>query len=62
MESNLDAMDLEAEREGIAIGKFNEIRVKNHSKKLKVRTVDSKVLDKAFSDNIGCDYISRKEE
>jgi len=62
MESNLDPIDLEAEREGLAIRKSNENGVKNHSRKVKVKTVDSRVLDKAFRDNIGCDYVSRKDK
>ena len=59
--SKMDAMDLEAEREGSAIKKSNENREENHGKKIKVRSVDSKILDKTFNDNIGCDYVSKRD-
>lgn len=56
---NIDPIDLEAEREGTAIGKSNKVRVKRASKRSKVKLVNSKVLDKAFFEHYGySDYIS----
>ena len=48
MRMNLDAIDMEAEREGSAIQSSNENRPKKVSKKAKTKSVNSKVLDDAF--------------
>ena len=60
---NLDPIDLEAEREGSAIRKANESRVRKASKKAKVKSVDSNTLDKAFFNHYGYNgYTSRSKE
>ena len=51
--SKMDAIDLEAEREGASIQKSNEVRVKRSSKKPKIGPVDSRTLDKSFVDRYG---------
>lgn len=59
----IDVFDLEAEREGSAIGRSNEVRTKKAHKKSKIKTVDSKVLDKEFDDHYGYGgYVARKKE
>ena len=57
----LDAIDLEAEREGSAIKKSSEVRVKKASKKPKVKPVDSRMLDELFFEHYGYSgYTARK--
>jgi len=59
----IGAIDLEAEREGLAIGKSNEARVKKAHKKSKIKSVNSKVLDKEFSNHYGnSGYIARGDK
>jgi len=60
---HLDAIDLEAEREGSAIRSANEVRVKKSNKKPKVGTVNSGTLDESFGGRYGnSGYTAKKEE
>jgi len=49
----IDPIDLEAEREGSAIRKSNEVRTKKASKKSKIKSVDAKTLDVSFFEHYG---------
>lgn len=50
---HMDAIDLEAEREGQSIKKASEVRVKRTNKKPKVGPVDSRTLDDSFFEHYG---------
>jgi len=59
----MNAIDLEAEREGQSIKKASETRVKKSSKKPKVGPVGSRTLDKSFVDRYGnSGYTAKKGE
>lgn len=59
----VDAMDLEAEREGSAIRSASEVRVKKSSKKPKIGSVNSETLDNSFYKHYGYSgYVAKKEE
>lgn len=63
LKPQLDEFDLAAEREGQAVKKASETRVKRASKKPKVGIVDSRTLDKSFVDRYGnSGYIAKKED
>jgi hypothetical protein len=57
-----DKMDEEAEREGMALEKSREFQAKKPGKKSKTKSVNTKVLDKAFFDHYGYSYTPSKKE
>ena len=59
---HLDAMDLEAAREGKSIQKASETRVKKSSKKPKIGPVNSKTLDDSFFERYGYSGYTAKKE
>lgn len=58
--ADINDIDLEAEREGLALRRLNDLVPENHSKNFKSHLATCKVLDEFF-DRYGCGkYLGQK--